>query len=242
MPSTSTARLQRLTASATVSMNCCGLRLKSFRRWLSTRMRPMLRRVSWVRFCNSVRMSGSSMSSSLSTTMSAPLSSTAVTPASPISMPALRHCSRVLLMGGAWITAVMQSRIRRSLSNCTRYVVLYLMRSHRALNSGLSSIARRTGTCLRSSAFLISSLPETLRSSSRICARCASTSGGSARLPSLMARRNSSFTLPRASSMPAARKCSVTAFDSSKPSGFCVPSASATATPANRCSGTTPNW
>jgi hypothetical protein len=50
------------------------------------------------------------------------------------------------------------------------------------------------------------------------------------------------FDLARvASTRPVARRCSATTLESSKPKGLCVPSGCATETPANRCSGTTPN-
>ena len=99
MPSTSACRLHRLMACAASSMNACGLRLKSSSRRLSLRIRWMLRRVRRVRSCSSVRTSGRGMSRSSSITVAAPLLSVACTPAWPMAMSALRHCSRVRGIG-----------------------------------------------------------------------------------------------------------------------------------------------
>ena len=95
----------------------------------------MDRRVSWVRSWSSVSRSGSSMSSSRIATVVAPARSSACTPALPIVRPALVHWSRVKAMYGASRSAAVQSAMSASLSNATRYVVLNLTRSQRALNS-----------------------------------------------------------------------------------------------------------
>ena len=71
------------------------------------------------------------------------------------------------------------------------------MRSQSAWNCSLCRMACRVLTCLRSSAFLISSLPASLRRISFTCGRCEANASGSVKVFALSDCLRLSCTLPR---------------------------------------------
>ena len=188
MPSTSARRLQRLMASAASSMNCCGLRLKSSSRPLSDQMRRMLRRVSWVGPAD--RSAGRAVRCRLRRARRSRRRrvSVASTPALPMAMSALRHCRRVLVIGGRVLRAPRMQLVDQLLVVELHAVGgLVLDAVPQRLELALCSTACRVCTCRRSSAFLISSRPASLRRISRDLRSWASNGSGTVSVPSFSA-------------------------------------------------------